>query len=403
MSTSSPVAALEIGTGRITLAVAERQPSGRLKITGVKSLESSGVRKSRITGLNNVKKTIQAVVRDLQDAASVDISNAWLAVSGPGVETKPLKGAWRTDMRKITDDDVAAVEENATENNGLDGSSRMVLHNLSQDFVLDGRTGISNPVGMTGQQLERRALCVHYALAQFDDAREAAAASHVEIPNAAFSGCCAARAVLGERERQDGVLVIDLGAGSTSYIAFTCGYVAAAGSIAAGGDHVTADLATAFGITRKQAEGLKIAEGCAVLRSESAGRRISIPSTTPGFQARSVSARAVETVVNARMDEIFRMVQDRLEASGPTTSLLAAGCVLTGGGAAMPRVCELAASTLGLPARIGEPVNVDGLENDPFPAALAVPAGLALLAADAEEAAAGERGGFMSMFKRIFS
>ena len=403
MASTPPVAALEIGTGRIAIAVAERQPSGRLRIIGMNSAPSAGVNKSHITELGNVRKTIASVVRGLQDSVNVYISNAMLAVSGQGVETKPLRGSWRTDVRKIEEADVTALENDTMEGDGLDKSIRMPLHYIAQDFVLDGHTGIVNPVGMTGQFLERRTLCVHYSAAQFKDACEAAAGAHVELQGACFSGCCAARAVLSEQEKQDGVLLVDLGAGSTSYVAYTRGYVAAAGSFPVGGKHVTSDLAAAFKIPHFQAETLKLSDGCAVIRRASAARRITLDTTTPGFEAGTVSARAVETVVNARMDEIFRIVQDRIDAAGSAMNFLNAGCVLTGGGAGMPRIAELATQVFGLKTRMGTPVNVDGLENDRAPAACAVLSGALMLAAEKEDRDSSKSGGVFSIFKRMFS
>ncbi len=402
MSSSPFVAALEIGTANITAAAAERQPSGRVKIIGVKSLKSSGVAKSRIVQLGNVKNTVKAVIDALQKDASVDVGSVWLAVSGAGVETKRLKGALSTDIRAMTEDDVQTVEASAMESAGLDEASRIPLHYLSQDFILDGQTGIENPVGRTGQQLERRVLCVHYSRAQFRDAEAAADAAHVEVERAAFSACCAAASVLDGQEKQNGVLLVDLGAGSTSFIAYVNGFAVAAESIPVGAELVTSDLAYAFRIAKIEAERLKIENGCAMLRAESSGRRLTIPSSTPGFGPKNISAKAVETVVNARLDEIFRIVRDRLEECGCGMNFFNAGCVLTGGGAAMPRIAELASATLGLNVRIGRPVNADGLELEHNPESKAVIAGLLMLAMEdgpAEKRSGGLFGFFGGIFK----
>ncbi len=170
---------------------------------------------------------------------------------------------------------------------------------------------------------------------------------------------CSALAVLTTEQKAGGVIVIDLGGGTTDYVAYADNVVAAAGALGVGGDHITNDIALAFNIPLSHAENLKRESGNAVIDSSSTGQKISVPADV-GFPGRAISLRSLHTVMNLRVDEILRMIRKHL-ANQDILHNVGAGVVLTGGGAHMRGVVSLTERIFGLPCMIGRPRGVSGL------------------------------------------
>jgi cell division protein FtsA len=181
----------------------------------------------------------------------------------------------------------------------------------------------------------------------------------MEVEDVVFSGLCSALAVLTPEQKEIGVLMIDLGGGTTDYVAYAGKVLATAGSLGVGGDHITNDIATAFGIPLRQAETLKMEWGRAVADPSTRSRRIDLPPEV-GLLDPSVNMFGLHTVINARVDETLAMVKSRVESIGLLRQL-GAGVALTGGGARLNGIVELAEDIFGLPCRVGVPRDVDGL------------------------------------------
>ena len=212
------------------------------------------------------------------------------------------------------------------------------------------------------------------------DARSAADGAHLEICEPVFAATCAADAVLEDHERKNGVLVLDLGGGSTGYAAYANGYLVAAGVVGVGGDHVTNDIASAFQTTNMQAEELKVSSASAEIGTypvESA--RVRVGGVSALMDSRTIPRRALDTVVNARMKELFTIIRETLEEQD-LLHHLHAGCILTGGGANLRDVDALAEKELGLSVRRGRPVGIDGLEKEKTPWSYAAVAGALIYA-----------------------
>ncbi|MDR2849558.1 MAG: cell division protein FtsA [Verrucomicrobiota bacterium] len=371
-----PIAALELGTSRTVACVGESDDSGRMKITGVGTYPTMGVRKGQVIDLDAVRKGIVAAVKEAEKAADVDILQVILALSGGHVQTELNSGRLpiQSSDRVVSREDVEEVTELAQAVQ-LD-PDRKVLHTITQSFTIDDQPGIAKPEGMRCKTLSLSAMAVHGQKSRIDNAIGAATGAQLEVTDVAFSGVCAALAVLTPDQKRKGVLLIDLGGGTSSYIVYCNEVVAAAGCIAVGGDHLTNDIALAFNIPQNSAEDLKCAEGCAVIDAGESAGRVTLPAGV-GFEERVLSLRALHTVINARLDETFRVIRSRLDEAGVLTQL-GGGVVLTGGGAYLRKATELAHRVFGVPCRIGVPVNVDGLEAREQPAAFATAAGLAL-------------------------
>ncbi len=377
-------AALEIGTSQTVLAIGEAETGGRLRITSHAEIPSTGVRKSQILDIQQASQSIRSVLHAIEHSqseagSSITLGNAFLAVSGQHIKADSFPGSIQVEGARVGDDEINAALRSA--HAMTLPKDRELLDIVEQDYAIDGRGGILSPKGLSGRVLQLNTLQIHADRNRIQDARTAAEAEHLEIREPLFATTCAAEAVLEDHERKNGVLVLDLGGGSTGYAVYYDGYLVTTGVIGVGGDHVTNDIAHAFQTTNAQAEGLKTTEASAVIGPmDETSPRVKVErGDSTLMDNRTISRRALNTVVNARMMELFTMIRETLEDQD-LLHRLHSGIVLTGGGARLKDVDLLAKQTLGVNVRIGRPINIDGLEKIEFPAAYATIAGALIYA-----------------------
>lgn len=375
-------AALEIGTSRTVLAIGEMQASGRLRFSH-EDIPSTGVRKSRILDISQATQSVRSVLhgttskRD-SSGASLTIVSAVLVVSGQHIKADPVDATTLVKGKKVGADDVADVVEQVEGRPLPDG--RELLDIADRDYAIDGLAGIPDPKGMSGHTLTLNALHIHADANRIQNARTAAENAHLEITEPVFAATCAAEAVLEEHEKRNGALVLDLGGGSTGYAVYADGYLAACGVIGVGGDHVTNDIAHAFQTTNAQAERLKVESASATLNQyTNENARVRIIGSSALMESRTIARRALDTVVNARLKELFGVLRETLGDSD-LLHRLHAGIVLTGGGANMRDIESVVERELGAKCRKGRPLNIDGLEDDPAPWSYAAVCGALLYA-----------------------
>ena len=381
---SNIYAALEIGTSRTVLAIGESEPGCRLKVTCHAEIPSTGVRKSQILDIPQATQSIRSVLREIErkqdeSGSKVTIGNAFLAVSGQHVKADPFFGTTQVEGSRVGPEEINEVLRSA--HSMTLPKDRELLDIVDQDYALDNLSGITSPNGMSGRVLRLNTLQIHADRNSIQNARTAADAAHLEIREPLFAATCAADAVLEDYEKKNGVLVIDLGGGSTGYTVYTDGYPVYTNVLGVGGDHITNDIAHAFQTTNAQAESMKTEEASALIASQSdENPRVKVErGENTLMDNRTVSRLALNTVVNARLLELFTVIRETLEDQD-LLHRLHSGVVLTGGGAQLKGVDTLAEQTLGASARIGRPLHVDGLDDEPFPAAYATIAGALLYA-----------------------
>ena len=394
-------AALEIGTTRTVLAIGETNADGRLRVTCHAEIPSTGVRKSQILDIKQATTSIQSVLHEIEkkqseSGSSITLGNAFLVVSGQHIKADPFQGVTAIEGAKVGNEELDAVfSSSRTMQLPKD---RELLDIVDQDYEVDSLGGIATPRGMSGRMLKLNTLQIHADRNRINDARTAADAAKLEIREPLFAATCAAEAVLESHEKRNGVLVLDIGGGSTGYAAYSDGHLAATGVIGVGGDHVTNDIAHAFQTTNSQAEQLKTNEASAIIGGAGLDQqRVKVPGSSPLIETRTISRRALDTVVNARLRELFTVIRETLEDLD-LLNRLHAGVVLTGGGAAMRDLDALVSRELGMGARIGRPIHVDGLDDEKFPAAFAAVSGALLFASRNYE----EKGVIDSLLKRFF-
>lgn len=357
---SHPIAVLEVGTHEVRVLVAEPREDGHLMITGIGRSASSGVRKSQIVDLNNAKTCVKSALMEAEKNAQVAIQEVFLVFSGDHIRQLVNRGTVSlfSNEEVITADERIEVMENAQAVNLP--HDHEILHSIpGQYYIDDRREGVVNPDGMAGRRLSMDMLILYGQSNPIRNLHRLTEEAEVDVADMAFAGLCCGLSALTADQKEVGALLIDLGAGTTDFVVYADKLVVSAGSIGVGGDHVTNDLAVGLNLSTTQAERLKTEYGAAMVDLGARGRRIPIPPES-GFRAQEVLSRDVNTVMHARMEEIFELVKKRIGPEGLKRNF-GGGVVLTGGGARMARVRDLASRVFELPCHLGVPKDVSGL------------------------------------------
>jgi cell division protein FtsA len=350
------ITALEIGTTTIKVLMAEVREDGGLMVSGLGECESRGVRKGEIVDFELALDTVRRAMEAAEAVAHKSIGESvYLVASGGRAESLlhvggiPVLNEYEEPGGEITREDIDQALEVARKIPLPD--DRIRLHTLQQNFEVDGRGGIVNPERMLAEELRVGMLLIHGQRAVVENLKKMTENVPVVCSDAAFGGFCSAQAVLAPEHKRAGVVVIDLGGGTTDYIVYNAGLVKLAGSIAVGGDHVTADICSGLNLNRRQAETIKKESGSALINRLQNDQNISIPAEG-GFSGRVVRAATLYTIINARMEEIFKLIAEKIEDDG-LSGMLSAGVVLTGGGSAMEGITDLAQQVFNAPCQIG--------------------------------------------------
>jgi len=354
-----PIVALEIGTSKVIALVGERREDGHIMITGIGDCPSSGVRKGEIINLDNAVTCVRSALSMAEESGKVAVHRVHLAVSGGHIQSVVNRGAAPVLDREgeINQKDIDQVIDLARAVNL--GADREILHTVCQHFCIDDQKMVIQPEGMEGAKLSVDMLILHGMRTALHNAVKVARSVPMDVQDVAFSGLCSALSVLTPEQKKSGVVVLDLGGGTTDYLVYAGSVLAAAGALGVGGDHITNDIALALNIPMSQAEQLKRGSGSAMVDTQNPARKVSLPPEG-GFSGRTVNLQSLHTVIYARVDEIFGMVADRLGKEG-VLERVGTGVVLTGGGAYLNRIDELGERVFGLPCAVGKPRNVSGL------------------------------------------
>lgn len=355
---AAPVTALEVGTSKVVALVGEMREHGSVMVTGIGTHQSHGVRKGEIVDFENAVVCAKAAIAQAEHTSGENVSEIHIVVSGGYIRGTVNTGRVPVlgEDGEIGEDEIEKVMDLASAHTL--GSDRDVLHSLPQHYCIDDQELVIRPEGMVGAQLALDVLLIHGLRSRIQNTINVAKSLGMKVVDVAFSGLCSALSVLTPEQKKAGAVVIDFGAGTTDYIVYAGDAVAAAGALGVGGDHVTNDIVIGFNIPRQQAEALKCKYGSALV-DEGDDKRVSLPAEA-GFPGRKVSVRDLDTVINARCDEIFSMIRKLIEHEGALHKT-GAGVVLTGGGSRLNGVRDLVENVFHLPCVIGRPRGLSGL------------------------------------------
>lgn len=354
------VASLDIGSSKIRTVVGiQEDDSSTPNIIGVGIAPSTGLRKGSVI---DVEETINSVSSSLEDAermAGEPINHVFLGLGGNHLDSINSKGviAVSQDKNEISEDDVDRVLEAAQA--VTIPSNRRVLRIIPKTFTVDEQKGVKYPVGMTGIRLEVETHIVTGFEPVIKNLEKCVLQSGVDIDDIIPNSLSPAEAVLSKRQKELGVVVVDVGCGGTSISVFEDGATLHTAVIPVGGENVTNDIAIGIRTSIDTAEKVKIEYGSTVPEDVNDRETIDL-SLISKIDTHLVSKKQVVEIIQARYHEIFLLVKDEL-ARIHRDGMLPAGVILTGAGAKLPGIIDLARESLNLPAQIGFPQNYDGV------------------------------------------
>lgn len=381
--TSEPiVAALDIGTAYTTALVAavhgDLPRAPRLRVMGLATTRTMGLRRGVVSDIEEATRSIRKAVEEAGRVAGMMPETLYVGIAGEHVRAVSSSGVVAISGSEITRADVDRVNEVARAM--AVPQDRELLHAIPQEYRVDKADGIRDPVGMIGTRLETEMYLVTIGSAPAMNLRKSIDRAGYKTRELVLEPLASALAVLNDEERELGVALVELGAGTTDLAVFHEGKIRHLGTMPYGGNAVTGDLVQGLGITQTDAEQLKEAYGCAYEPLVTADQLIAVPASSTHGE-RHLSRELMTHIIHQRMDEIFDRVQRDIQGAG-FAGKLNAGLVLTGGGAALEGISELAADVFGLGVRVGIPgAKLDGLVDSVDQPRFATVAGLALYGA----------------------
>jgi len=355
----SIITGLDIGTTKVCAIIGQVNQVGGVDILGVGIAPSYGLRKGVVVNIDNTVKSITKAIEEAELMAGVEIDSVYTGIAGGHIKGINSRGvvAISSKTKEITQADVERVIDAARAISiPID---REVIHVIPQEFIVDDQDGIKDPVGMSGIRLESEVHIITGAVSSIENIIKSVHRAGYKVNDIILEPLASAEAVLTDEEKELGVTLIDLGGGTTDIIMFINGSVWHTSVIALGGNHITNDISYGLRTPVQSAEIIKKKYGCAYADLVSEDELIEVESVA-GHQSKKVSRKFIAEIIQPRMEEIFGLVQRELKISG-FDELVAAGAVITGGGALLTGTVELAEKKLNMPVRIGYPDKVSGL------------------------------------------
>lgn len=350
------IVGLDIGTTKIAAIVGELTDEG-IDVIGVGTAPSRGLRRGVITHIDNTVAAIRRAVEEAELMAGCEISTVYAGIAGGHIRGLNSHGIVAVKDGEVAASDVARVIDAAKA--VAIPMDNEIVHVLPQDFVVDGQDGIKEPLGMSGVRLETRVHIVTAAVTSAQNVVKCCQRCELQVAELVLQPLASAEAVLHEDERELGVVLIDIGGGTTDLTIFNDGAIVYTACLGVGGNHVTNDIAVGLRTPSAEAEAVKQRWGCAKSAMIDVEEEIEVPSVG-GRPARRLSRRVLCEIIEPRVEEIFLLVRRELAKAG-YEDLLASGAVLTGGATIMTGMPELAEEVLGFPVRRGAPHKVGGL------------------------------------------
>lgn len=354
---SKLIVGLDIGTSKIVTIVGEVSPKGMIKVVGVGSHPSRGIKKGVVVNIESTVQSIQRAIEEAELMAGCQIHSVYAGIAGSHIRSMNSHGIVAIKDREVAQSDIERVLD-AAKAVAIPADQR-ILHVLPQEYVIDLQEGIKEPIGMAGVRLEAKVHMVSGALNAAQNIEKCVQRCGLEIDDIILEQLASSYAVLTDDEKELGVCMVDIGGGTTDIAIFTEGAIRHTAVIPIAGDQVTNDIAMALRTPTQHAEEIKIKYACALTQLAGADELIKVPSV--GERApRNLSRQALAEVVEPRYEELFTLIQAELRRSG-FEDMIAAGVVLTGGTSMMEGVVELAEEIFHVPVRLAKPHGVEGL------------------------------------------
>ncbi|MEA1927800.1 MAG: cell division protein FtsA [Candidatus Auribacterota bacterium] len=353
------VVGLDIGTTKICVMIAELVDSGSIRIIGVGNHPSRGLKKGKIVNIMQAVESIRSAVDKAENTCGFQINTVYAGITGDHIESFNSRA-----VLPVANPSVGVTEKDIINTSQSAGSvaiprDREIIHMIPQEFSVDDQRGIADPEGMQGIRLEARVHLITAQSAAIRNITNCINQAGLDVADIVLQQLASSLAVVKKEEQQAGVVLVDIGGGTTDYVFFRDEIVQHTNVLSVGGDHLTNDISLGMKLLLPQAEELKKREGRALSEDVSDDPELTIPGSL--FRSSSaLSRRNLCLIIELRMTELFHLLQQDLEREEHFHSI-GSGLVLTGGGSLLRDVETLAAGVTSLPVRIGRPSGVSGL------------------------------------------
>ena len=358
------VAGLDIGSAKTTAVIAEvvgelpKYPT--IKVLGVGQSRTTGLRRGVVSDIEETTVSIKKALQDAERMAGAEVESVYAGIAGEHVAAMTSRGIVAVNGEEISRADVDRAHQVARAQ--VIPGDRELLHAIPQEYTVDKNTGVRDPIGMIGMRLETEMYLVTIGSSPAMNLRKSVERAGYKVRELVLEPLASALSVLTEDEKELGVALVEMGAGTTDLAIFHEGKIRHLGTLNYGGNNVTSDIVHGLGVTQADAERLKERYGCAYEPMVDRSEIIQLPSTVAQGN-REVPRELLAHIIHQRMDEIFDLVQREVKKAG-YAGKLSGGLVLTGGAAGMQGSAELANDVFGTGVRIGMPAqNIGGLSD----------------------------------------
>ncbi len=351
--TNEYITAVDIGTTKIVAIVGKKAPNGRLEILGMGQAPSTGVKRGVVLNIDETANSIQQAVSQAEEASGIKFENVYVGIAGQHIKSVKNRGIkyLDTELGEITQQ---VVDELFNDMKKLPiEAGEEIIHVIPQSYIVDSESGVKNPVGMTGRRLEGNFHIVIGQIASAKNIEKCINRVGMRVKKLILEPLASSEAVLTEDEKEAGVVLVDIGGGTTDLAVYYNGTIRHTAVIPFGGNVVTNDIKEGCAILHRYAESLKVQYGSAIAEMAPENKVVTIPGIG-GRDSKEISFKSLASIIQARMEEIIDAIAFEIENSG-FMEKLGAGIALTGGGALLRNLPQLMKFSTGLDVRIGLP------------------------------------------------
>ncbi len=347
------VVGLDIGTTKIVAMVGRKNEHGKLEILGMGKSDSLGVSRGVVANIEKTVQSIRTAVEQAEEKSGVDVRIVNVGIAGQHIKSLQHRGI---KMRNTLDDEIAQEDIDLLINDmfklvTLPGEE--IIDVLPQEFIVDNEQGIKDPIGMSGIRLEANFHIITGQVAAAKNIHKCVHKANLEVQDVILEPIASAAATLSEEEKEAGVVLVDIGGGTTDLAIFQDGIIRHTAVIPFGGNVITEDIKEGCSIIKNQAELLKIKFGSALANESQENEIVSIPGLR-GRDPKEISIKNLSHIIQARLEEIIEHIYYEIKNSGYENKLIA-GMVITGGGSQMKHIRQLFEFVTGMDTRIGYP------------------------------------------------
>lgn len=347
------IAAIDIGTTKIVAIIGKKTDDGKVEILGMGKSPSKGVKRGVVLNIEETVNAIHSSVKEAEEMAGVKIQNVFVGIAGQHIKSVRNRGYINRDTydKEITKEDVNALISDMFKI-PIDAGEE-IIHVLPQSYIVDNEVGVKNPIGMFGKRLEANFHIVIGQIASANNIKKCVNRVGLDVNNLILEPLASSAAVLTEDEKEVGVVLVDIGGGTTDIAVYYDGIIRHTAVIPFGGNVITYDIKEGCAILERQAEALKLQFGSALADIAREDEVVTVPGIS-GRDPKEISFKSLAYIIQSRMEEIIGAIYFEIESSGYLDKL-GAGIVLTGGGALLKNLPQLFAFKTGLEVRIGYP------------------------------------------------